>query len=292
MTIPPRISIVVPFHDSEAFIQDCVTALLAQRYPRDRFEIVMIDNNSTDRSAEIVGRYPGVRLLSEPTPGAYAARNLGVRESSADIVAFTDSDCTPDPAWLDAIAAALAPPEICVAQGRRRFAFESPGLAMMADYEAAKAAYTFSSGRKEIYYAYTNNMAVRRSAFDKAGPFEEWQRGADVVFVQRVIDAYSCGAIRYVPDMCVRHLEIRSVWTWLGKMHIYGRSFRHYREHVQQTPLGARDRVRVFRSTIRGAGYSPLKTLMLGGFLAVGLVAYELGRRGPAWNQRWRDAIR
>jgi glycosyltransferase involved in cell wall biosynthesis len=282
MTVPPRISVVVPFHDSEAYIQECATALLAQRYPRDRFEIVMIDNNSTDRSATIVSRCPGVRLLSEPTPGAYAARNRGIRESSGDIIAFTDSDCTPDPAWLDAIAAALASPEICVAQGRLRFAFESPGLAMMADYEAAKAAYTFSSGRREIYYAYTNNMAVRRSMFDKAGPFEEWQRGADVVFMQRVIDAYSCGVIRYVPNMCVRHLEITSVWNWLGKMRIYGRSFRRYREHVPQRPLGGRDRVRVFTSTIRGGGYSLLKTLLLGGLLTVGLVAYELGRRGPA----------
>jgi len=282
MTVPPRISVVVPFHDSEAFIQDCVTALLAQRYPRDRFEIVVIDNNSRDQSAAIVRRYPDVRLLSESTPGSYAARNRGVRESSGEIIAFTDSDCAPDPGWLESIAAALAAPEVCVVQGRQRFAFESPGLSMMADYETAKAAYTFSSGRKEIYYGYTNNMAVRRSAFDKTGPFDEWMRGADVIFVQRAIDAYSCGAIRYAPDMCVRHLEITSVWTWFRKMHIYGHSFRRYRERVQQTPLGARDRVRVFASTVRGGGYSPLKSLLLGGLLAGGLAAYELGRRGPA----------
>ncbi len=183
-------SVVVPFHDSAGFIDACVSALLSQRFPRDAYEIIMVDNNSTDGSAAIVRRYPGVRLLAETTPGSYAARNRGVREARGTIVAFTDSDCAPGPAWLETIWAAMANPGLALVQGRCSLGSESPPLRVLADYEAKKAAYVFTGDRKDIYYGYTNNMAVRRDAFDKVGPFQEWMRGADVMLVHRVLDEY------------------------------------------------------------------------------------------------------
>ncbi len=274
-----RVSVVVPFHNSAEFIDACVRALLSQRFPRDAFEIIMVDNNSTDGSAAIVRRYPGVRLLVETTPGSYAARNRGVREARGAIVAFTDSDCAPGPDWLQTIWSVMANPGLVLIQGRCSPGAESLPLAVLADYEAKKAAYVFTSERKDIYYGYTNNMAVRRKAFDKAGPFQEWMRGADVMLVHRVLDEYSCGAVAYLPDMWVRHMEVDSVATWLRKMHIYGRSFRRYGDMVKRRPLTAADRWRVFRATIRDNHYAPGRSLLLICLLAIGLISYELGRR-------------
>ncbi len=273
------ISVVVPFRNVEEYIGECVKALLSQTYPRDSSEIIMVENNSTDGSAEIVRRHPRVRLLRESKPGAYAARNRGVAESRGAIVAFTDSDCAPEPDWLEGIADAMRLPGVRLVQGRQRFAFESVGLSVLSDYEAQRAAYTFSEKKEEIYYGYTNNMAVRRSAFDRAGPFLELERGADSVFVRKVAERYGCEAVRYVPQMCVRHLEVTDVWKWFRKMKTYGRSFRGYAELVRSRPLNAGERLKILRATIRTGRYSTTEALPLVLLLSIGLLCYEAGRR-------------
>ncbi len=279
-----HISVVVPFHNVEKYIEDCIRALLSQTYPQECYEIIMIDNNSTDSSARIVRRYPQIRLLSEPRVGAYAARNTGIAESRGEIIAFTDSDCTPCTDWLQRIREALACPEVYVVQGSRRFGFESLGLSVLSDYESAKVAYIFSANTKEIYYGYTNNMAVRRCIFERIGPFLEWKRGADTVFVHRVIEECSCDAVRYSPDIRVRHLELTGVWRWCQKMQIYGRSFRDYSKLVASRPLNARERLHILRATICSGGYSVAKLFLLILFLSIGLLNYEFGRWCPARN--------
>jgi glycosyltransferase involved in cell wall biosynthesis len=275
------ISIVVPFHNEQRYIARCVEALLSQDYPRDRYEIVLVDNNSTDRSADIVRQYPGVRLLSETTPGSYAARNRGVAATTGDIIAFTDSDCSPDPQWLSTIQRELSASGTQLVLGRARYASESLTLSMLADYETAKAVYVFSSRNGEIYYGYTNNMAVRRSTFDAVGPFEQWMRGADTIFVCRVAEAFSADAIKYSPPMNIRHLEMTSAWTWLGKKHLYGRSSRRSRTFARRRPLTREERLTIYKATIETNRYSFPKSMLLTALLGAGWVSYELGQRGP-----------
>lgn len=278
------ISVVVPFHNVEEYIEDCISALLSQHYPQDCYEIILVDNNSTDRTAEIARRYPQLKLLSESKAGPYAARNRGVAKSKGAIVAFTDSDCTPHEDWLQRIREAMSDPVVRIVQGRLHFACESLGLSILSDYEAEKAAYTFSASTKEIYYGYTGNMAVRRGIFDMVGPFLEMNRGADTVFVHRVIAEYSCDAVRYSPKLCVRHLEVTSVWKWLQKMQIYGRSYRGYSRLVLSRPLNYREKLQVLKATIRRGGYSAAKSLLSILLLSVGVLYYEVGRRWPAQN--------
>lgn len=287
-----HISVVVPFHNVEEYIEDCIRALLSQNYPQNCYEIIMIDNNSTDGSAKIVQRYPQIRLLSEPKMGAYAARNRGIAESRGEIIAFTDSDCSPCTDWLQRIREALVCPEVYVVQGSLHFGFESLGLSILGDYDAAKAAYTFSTRTKEIYYGYTNNMAVRRGIFERIGPFLEWKRGADVIFVHRVIEEYSCDAVRYSPDICVQHLELTGVWKWFQKMQIYGRSFRNYNKLVVSRPLNGRERLQILHATICRGRYSAAKSLLLILLLFIGLLNYEFGRwcpvRDVSLGEPWR----
>jgi hypothetical protein len=92
-TFAPAVSIVVPVYNRAGEIGDCLEALLAQNYPTYRLEIIIVDDGSTDGTAEVVSRYP-VRLIKQPqNRGQSAARNAGVRAAQGEIVAYIDSDC-------------------------------------------------------------------------------------------------------------------------------------------------------------------------------------------------------
>src|SRR5215470_84996 len=193
------VSVVVPFYNSEAHIERCITALLSQRHPADRYEVIFVDNGSPDASREIVQRYPRIQLLSESRRGSYAARNRGFAGSSGSIIAFTDADCAPAPDWLQAIMTVLGDPGIQIVLGSvssRR----SGALALLDAYEDERGAYIFSATAPELYYGYTNNMAVRRAAFETVGPFREVARGGDVILVRRAVDVYAVDAVRYAPQ--------------------------------------------------------------------------------------------
>ncbi|MFP4003170.1 MAG: glycosyltransferase family 2 protein [Alphaproteobacteria bacterium] len=103
---PPRVSVIVPVRDDAARLRHCLEALRAQTVPP--FEVIVVDNGSTDESAEVARSFGGVDVICEPRPGSYAARNAGLHRAEGEFVAFTDSDCIPAPGWLANLLAAAA----------------------------------------------------------------------------------------------------------------------------------------------------------------------------------------
>jgi glycosyltransferase involved in cell wall biosynthesis len=91
----PVVSVIVPVKNGERFVEACLSRLERQRYPRERFEIVVVDNGSTDRTRELCARHR-VTLERADTPGPSAARNIGIRRSRGEILLFTDIDCLAD----------------------------------------------------------------------------------------------------------------------------------------------------------------------------------------------------
>jgi glycosyltransferase involved in cell wall biosynthesis len=284
------VSVIVPFRDTETYIEDCVRALLAQAHPTDDVEIIMVDNGSRDRSAEIVRRYSQIKLLSEHEPGAYAARNRGIAEARGSILTFTDSDCVPCRNWLEHMTAAVRRPGVGIVMGRQQFATDSPVLSMLAAYEAEKAAHVFSGDIKDVYFGHTNNMAVRREVFDRCGLFRTMARGADTIFVRRAVDVYGCDIAWYCPEAWVRHLEIASIWDYYRKQFIYGRSNRKNAQIAAYRPLTYKERLEVFKHTVKRRRYSGAQSALFSCLLGLGAIWYEFGRWCPIHRYGSRSA--
>ena len=281
----PDVSVIVPFADAARYIARSIEALLAQRYPRERCELIMVDNNSVDGSSAIARRYPGVIVLSEPRRGAYAARNRGLAAAGGSVVAFTDADCAPAPGWLEAMAAALDAGDIHLALGRV-VSPPSSSLALLSAYEHHRALYIFGGRHCAHYYGYTNNMAATRAVFESLGRFDEVERGADVVFVRRVAEALGPGTVRYVPEAIVEHLEMTDARVWLRKMFIYGRSSRYYRAAAATRVLTRAERFEVFRRTIRAERFTFPDRARLLALLTAGVALHVLGSWSAARVRR------
>lgn len=120
----PRLSVVIPARNEEDYIVAAVEHTQAQDPPPD--EIIVVDNASTDRTAELA-RKAGARVVYEPKPGLHHARQRGLLEATGEIVAQTDADSHPLPGWTKAILDAFSDPEVVASYGPLEL-FEAPWL--------------------------------------------------------------------------------------------------------------------------------------------------------------------
>jgi glycosyltransferase involved in cell wall biosynthesis len=208
MSDRPHISVVVPFHNSECYLADCIESLLAQRDAGAAFEVILVDNGSTDGSASVAAQFDDIIVLEEPVPGAYAARNTGIRQAQAPLIAFTDSDCVVAPDWLQSIQNGLQDPAAAILLGRCSYPSNASwGLRLLGAYENAKADYVINRCPAAHHFAYTNNMAVRACVFEEIGLFLQWQRAADSELLHRLASRRPDLHPVYHPSMKVTHME-------------------------------------------------------------------------------------
>ena len=113
----PKVTVIVAAHNEESVIERRLQNLLAQDYPRDRFEIVVASDASTDRTDELVEATPGVRLIRCPRGGKVAAQNLAVRDTSGEILAFSDANAQWRPDALRLLVRNFADPDVAYACG-------------------------------------------------------------------------------------------------------------------------------------------------------------------------------
>lgn len=164
-----RVSVIVPhYHDLPA-LDLCLSALVAQAYPRP-FEIVVADNASPEGREAVAAAIAGrAKLVIVEDRGAGPARNGGVAASTGDLLAFTDSDCVPAPDWLSLGLAALDRGDLV--GGRMSVLVEEAGKPRPE--EAFEQVFAFDNARyiKDLGFTVTANLFCRREVFDKVGGF-------------------------------------------------------------------------------------------------------------------------
>jgi len=96
------ITVVIPTYNEEKNIERCLSALKEQTIPREDFEIIVVDGQSTDRTVELAQRYAD-RVIQQVSKGVGGARNDGVEIAKGDIIVTTDADCIPHSEWLEVV---------------------------------------------------------------------------------------------------------------------------------------------------------------------------------------------
>jgi glycosyltransferase involved in cell wall biosynthesis len=96
----PYVSIVIPVLNEERYLGACLTSIISLRYPKDRHEVLLVDNGSTDRTLEIAQGFSEISIHVKENAKVGAVRNYGVQKSKGDIIVFLDSDCVVSHDWL------------------------------------------------------------------------------------------------------------------------------------------------------------------------------------------------
>jgi len=95
-----KASVVIPSYNSEKTIAFTLNSILKSDFPKSQFEVIVVDDGSTDSTRNVVKKFREAILIQQKHKGPAAARNLGARKAKAGIIAFLDSDCTPEKKWL------------------------------------------------------------------------------------------------------------------------------------------------------------------------------------------------
>ena len=96
----PRVTVIIPVRDRAGEIADCLKSVLSLDYPKDKVEVIVIDDGSVDGTADVVRTFPCRLLRNRESRGQSYCRNRGAEEATGDILAFIDSDCVAGRMWL------------------------------------------------------------------------------------------------------------------------------------------------------------------------------------------------
>jgi glycosyltransferase involved in cell wall biosynthesis len=199
----PAASVIIPVLNGAATLNDLLVALKAQAGVPGPFEIIVVDNGSTDRTVEIA-RSHGVQVLHQPVRGPSAARNLGLARAQSYIVFFTDADTVPSRRWMALMLAAFADPEVILATSPIHGWQPSTGSER---FSCAHKGYTreLSANHPIHPFAHGMNIAVRRqAALDIGGWDATMSSGEDMDFCIRLRKRFG-KAIHFVDQAVLFH---------------------------------------------------------------------------------------
>jgi len=178
----PEVTVIVLNFNGRDYLGACLDSLLALDYPRDRLELLVVDNGSVDGSAAFVRQaYPDVRLLELPDNRGFAAgNNAGAQAARGTYLAFLNNDMRVDPRWLIEMVEAIQTADDVVSVGARILTWDGSGIDFVGGTlnfygmgfqpeDMVKA----SEGVHEVLFACGGAMLIRRDIFLESGGFDE-----------------------------------------------------------------------------------------------------------------------
>jgi GT2 family glycosyltransferase len=226
----PPISVVVPTRNRPHHAVACAGSILSN--VGDDFELLMVDQSENDATERALAVYAGdrrFRYVRSSGRGASAARNVGVEQSTAPIIAFTDDDCLVSTDWLQQIIRLFEQePEAALVFGRVSIPDELKGKGFAAEFEPCQRAYYHEFPPAHGNWGLGANMSARRSLFVRLGPFDPLL-GAGSAFrageeFDLAIRALAAGfKVVRAAEIAVLHLGVREGHEASKLMRGYGR---------------------------------------------------------------------
>ncbi|MBN1890300.1 MAG: glycosyltransferase family 2 protein [Thermoflexales bacterium] len=244
------LSVVVCIYNGEEYLRRCVEALLAQGYPRDRYEIILVDDGSRDSSRQIcetildrhAGQLPKLAYVYQKNAGLANARNTGIYLAQGEIVAFIDQDAVAHVDWLSRLLEGFSTDQLAVVGGRIELLNRESQIARFNHI----VRYHQEFGPKEyVSHIIGANMAYRCPIVRQIGGFHPYfrYRGDETNLVRRLLaQGYTFGV---APQAIVYHKHQDSVSLWM-------------RTEYQEGHLMA-----LIENTTRGTAKRQLKTAAL-----------------------------
>ncbi|MDR1384692.1 MAG: glycosyltransferase family 2 protein [Planctomycetaceae bacterium] len=227
------ISVIVPVRNEEKHITAVLDALLAQEYPKDRFEVLVADGCSTDKTYETVRgyaeRHSQIQLFLNPKKLSSAARNIGIRESHGEIIVIIDGHCLIDnPQMFANIDRAMRSSEIA-ALGRPQPLFLENASALQKAIALARHSRLGHHPDSFIYSdqpqrvpAISTAVVYRRAVFEQIGMFDERFDACEDCELNYRID--QAGLLCYfTPDIAVSYKPRNSIRGLFRQLYRYGR---------------------------------------------------------------------
>ncbi len=239
----PFISVIVPARNAADTLAGCLTALLALDYPAERQELIVVDNGSSDNTAEIALAH-GARCVREPRRGSAHARNAGVAAAHGELLVFTDADCLATTGWLRAIATRFGDPAVGGVAGE----IHPYPPRTATERHAARIRHLSPRrylARPVLPFAVTANLAFRREALERVGPFDHHSPhgGESTDICTRFFRATDL-RLEFEPRAAVFHRHRSTLRGFLRQQWGYGRGHAFlYLKYADEAPWGWRQTI-------------------------------------------------
>jgi glycosyltransferase involved in cell wall biosynthesis len=220
MAVDRGVSVVIPAYNAEDTIAAAIESVLAQDYAHP-VELVVVDDGSTDATADIVRRYPAVVYIHQENAGPASARNHGARVSKGSTLFFTDSDCCPERSWISKMMQGFAQEGVMVVAGSYGIANVASRLARVIHEEIIFRHRVLMPEFPKAFGSY--NVAIRREVFEAVGGFNAQYRrasGEDNDLSYKIIARGE--RIFFQRDACVDHYHQESLPRYLKEQFRHG----------------------------------------------------------------------
>ena len=223
----PSISIIIPVKNRPQDIQECLTSLASLDYPKDKVEIIVVNDGSTDLTTKVIQTFNIKAIHLPQSIGASACRNVAARKANGNLLGFTDSDCVPHSDWLRELSPYFNDERVGIVGGYVSNFYNQSSLDR---YEEVKSSlnmgprsFKVENGKTSTAYVPSCNLIIRKKAFSEAGGFQEdLHVGEDVDLCWRTRKlGYH---LLYVPQGEVKHKHRNDLLHMLRRRFDYGTS--------------------------------------------------------------------
>jgi glycosyltransferase involved in cell wall biosynthesis len=237
--IMPSVSVVIPAYNAQHTIGDCLGALAAQQWPRTDFEVIVVDDCSSDGTAQAALAAGAHVVHHSSNRGAAAARNTGWQAARGTWVAFTDADCLPTRGWLRWLLAAVTGTRGATGAAGKSVGFDSrTPAARFCDLDGSLDAGRYLA-HPRFPFAPSLNLMYRRSMLAAVGGFDERYTTYDACDLHQRIRRADGGPFLYEPRALVLHRH-RERWSEFWRQQYgygkgYGQFMLHHRRECRWT---------------------------------------------------------